>query len=170
MSRLAAVGQLMTAITKSTDQSAGASHPLEVGMLVDRRQSPESGEWMTIETGHRNILWAPQSPLPHLREHTEGKLVGLTEDGRRRPCASLEERPHGSLAVRSLGVSRRNHELVVDLTTRGAHSVTKAIGPILPDTRTRRVGLTSVDHRQATMTQTEQVLGNQPAASVIVDE
>ena len=125
---------------------------------------------MTIETGHRNILWAPQSPLPHLREHTEGKLVGLTEDGRRRRSASLKERPHGSLAVRSLGVSRRNDELVVDLKTRGTHGVTKAIGPILPDPRMRRVGLSSVDHRHPTMTQTEQMLGNQLAASVIVDE
>ena len=125
---------------------------------------------MTIETGHRHILRAPQSLLPHLREHAEGKLVGLTEDGRRRRSASLKERPHGSLAVRSLGISRRNHELVVDLKTRGTHSVTKAIGPILPDTRMRRVGLTSVDHCHATMPQTEQVLGNQPAASVIVDE
>ena len=125
---------------------------------------------MTIEPGHRNILWAPQSPLPHFREHTEGKLVGLTEDGRRRRSASLEERPHGSLAVRSLGVSRRNDELVVDLVTRGTHSVTKAVGPILPDRGMRRIGLSSVHHRHATMTQTEQVLGNQLAASIMVDE
>ena len=125
---------------------------------------------MTIETGNRNILRAPQSPLPHRREHTEGKLVGLTEDGRRRRTAGLKERPHGSLAVGRLGVSRRNHELAVDLETRGTHGVTKAIGPILPDTRMRRVGLASVDHCHATMPQTEQVLGNQLAASVIVDE
>ena len=43
LSRLAAVARLMTAMTQSTDQSAGASHPLEVGVLVDRCQSPESG-------------------------------------------------------------------------------------------------------------------------------
>ena len=125
---------------------------------------------MTIETGHRDIRRAAQSLLPHRREHTEGQLVGLTEDGRRRRSASLKERPHGSLAVRSLGISRRNDEFVVDLKTRGTHRVTKAIGPILPDIRMRRVGLTSVDHRHTTMPQTEQVLGNQLAASVVVDE